>query len=93
VQARIVDSIELTRRVGERHGFARDLDLMDGTCWNFGSLGSAHKRHIRSFENEKKMNQKLGAQAVQELPFSDAEYNFHALPRQNRRLRQSLRVC
>jgi hypothetical protein len=54
VQARIVDSEELTRHIGKCHGFARNLELMDGPCWNFRSLGSAHKRHIRSFVNQKK---------------------------------------
>jgi hypothetical protein len=48
VQARIVDSEELTRHVGECDGFPRNLELMDGSCWNFGSLGGAHERHIRS---------------------------------------------
>jgi hypothetical protein len=64
VQTRIVDSEELTRHVRECDGFPRNLELMDGSCWNFGSLGSAHKRHIRSFVNQKKMNEKLDAKTV-----------------------------
>jgi hypothetical protein len=52
MQASIVDSIELTRYIGERYGLARNLNLVDGSWWNFGSLGGRHKRHVRSFMNE-----------------------------------------
>jgi hypothetical protein len=45
VQARVVDSEELTRHVGERDGFARDLNFVDGTRCYFGSLGGSHERH------------------------------------------------
>jgi hypothetical protein len=48
VQASIVDSEELTRHIGQRHGLALDLNLVDGPYRKIGSFGGSHKRHVRS---------------------------------------------
>jgi hypothetical protein len=54
MQARVVDSVELTGHIGERHGFARHVDLVNGARWHFGQYSGAYKRHIRSLLNEKR---------------------------------------
>jgi hypothetical protein len=48
VQAGVIDSEELTSHIGERHGFASNLNFMNSTHWDFSDLRSSHKRHIHS---------------------------------------------
>src|SRR5579859_6027285 len=48
MHAYVADRIELTGDVGERHGFACDLKLVDRTRWHLDNLGGAYKRHGHS---------------------------------------------
>jgi hypothetical protein len=78
MQARVVDGEKLACHIGERHGFTRHLDLANGARWHFGQFCGTYKRHIRSLRYEKR-----DARTLSELSLQAAEYNFHAMARQN----------